>query len=744
MSSSDSDAEMPQQDDQNPRAAEYYGNRARVARKNLIASIDACFLAHSKGDERGLHWVSVNFPRLLDGFRQHHYMVINNNLTLLARCRDEPELRALFRNYVVNHYDLTLGTQFQPPPDPDNADQASLLAYINDLKGRIRKLTDRAWDWGQFAVIPATDSLSSTDLLHIDTNLPGPSALNAAVPGTVAEPQLVPRSPRAEPQQAPRAGNARALTAPLRLLSQIIHNTRTFFRTAPPVDPGPTRPHITPEALNQPPSATPRPETRFTPNLTSPAFYLSSQLRTASPLQPPRPPTEVSNLNTALHLATFDRRVVEAGVADLQQQLQEARDDLAAYKALNPRSLAPQSGSAEASPSNSPAGTPPPAAPPGPAPAAAVVPAVAPALAPAVAPAVVPRAGPPLQPPAPPLLARQPPAITAQVNHRTLQSVLMTLDKLTELHRGTHLLDWVERAEALLSVAFTTWDLNAENETLKHIPCKMSPTLFKSWALLPHDSRPATFSALRAWLQLNNELLVVDHKGLQMSQLVAGKVAQGGDSVALYSQKFLQAWTITGSTDTALQLCLFQKGLINALQTQCVTDPAGRPWTDLPSLIQFAGGREHTYFAKLDLQGDSKTPHRRPRYPSNSTPGLHALDCSELPPPPVPSPGLHALHTPQKRAGPYQGEGSNARARKSWLDNNMPIWAAAIAAGQGNQQAANCHKGPRTAAEAVALGTHGFCVHCCIRPPNAAEHFRQKACHCVPVPPDLKAHIGLN
>ena len=736
---------MPQAPD--PRLVALLANRARVARQNLIANIDACFLAHSRGDEQALHWVAVNFPRLLDHFRSSNRMAdVQNNLQLLSRCRTEPELRALFRNYLVNHYDITLGTQFQPPPEPNPGDHASILAYVTDLKERIRKLTNRALDWGQFAPIPATESFSSTALLDLnlpgpsdvrDLNLPGPSALNAAEPRTAAEPLLAPRSPRAEPLLAPRDGNPRPLTAPLRLLSRIIHLTRTFFKTAPPTTSDPTAPSHLPAGPTQPPPVTPRPRPQNTAHAlpTSPAFYLSSQLRTASPLQSPKPPTEVSNLNLALHMSTMDKLVLDNGVACLQEQLREAQDELAACKALH-RSPAHNSGSVEASPNHSPAASPPPAAP-----------VAAPAAGPVAAPPAMalPSVAGPSRAPAQPL-ARQPPAFTTQVNHRTLQSVLASLEKLTELHRGTQLLDWVERAEALLSVAFTIWDLNAENETLKHIPSKMSPTLFKSWALIPHDNRPSTFAALRAWLQLNNELLVVDHKGLQMSQLVAGKVAQGTDTVAAYAQKFLQAWTITGSTDTALQLCLFQKGLIYALQTQCVTDPAGRPWTDLPALIQFAGGREHTYFAKLDLQGDPKPPHRRPRYPTNNPPGLHAMDCSEPPLPataPAPAPGLNAMHTPQKRSGAYQGEGPSSRPRKSWLDNHMPTWVAAVVAGQGHLQAANCTKGPRTNAEAVALGHAGYCVHCCIRPLNPAEHFRQKNCQCVPVPAELKAILNL-
>ena len=216
---SDSDSDMPQQDlPPDPRMVAMLENRRRVARKALVQNRDACFLAHSQGDERGLHWVIVNFPKLVDHFRSSHFMDINSNLALYNKFLEEPELRALFRNYVVRHYDLTLGAQFQPPQEPNYADPAAVLAYVNDLKHRIAKLTDRALDWGQFLPIPATESLSSTALLASDLHLPGPSALNAAVPMTAAEPQLAPRSPRAEPQPAPRGGNARALTAPLRLL----------------------------------------------------------------------------------------------------------------------------------------------------------------------------------------------------------------------------------------------------------------------------------------------------------------------------------------------------------------------------------------------------------------------------------------------------------------------------------------------------------------------------------------------
>ena len=51
-------------------------------------------------------------PKLLDNFRAHHYMALNTNTHLLARCRAEPELRALLRDFVVKHYDLSLGSQF--------------------------------------------------------------------------------------------------------------------------------------------------------------------------------------------------------------------------------------------------------------------------------------------------------------------------------------------------------------------------------------------------------------------------------------------------------------------------------------------------------------------------------------------------------------------------------------------------------------------------------------------------------
>ena len=121
------------------------------------------------------------------------------------------------------------------------------------------------------------------------------------------------------------------------------------------------------------------------------------------------------------------------------------------------------------------------------------------------------------------------------------------LTTLSEHTTGLPLVTWLDRARALIGLAFPVWNPAAEATALRLLPGKFSEGLFASWSALSPADRPTSLPALLAWVRANNELYVVDHGQRTLEELVSGGMQQGSDSVAVYTQRFHRAWTHTGS-----------------------------------------------------------------------------------------------------------------------------------------------------------------------------------------------------
>ena len=353
----------------------------------------------------------------------------------------------------------------------------------------------------------------------------------------------------------------------------------------------------------------------------------------ASPTGPtipqPADPPGLINVHSALLSTVTKLKETELELALLKQAHHAAQVQLGVARATRPDPTMPPAPTAGL-PSQ-------PATAPGPSSQDAVAP--GPSAAPPLPPGPAPVQG--LQQPAPTALDYAQATRNQQVDKKTFFAALQTLPLLTQQTVGPALVQWIHRMTLLLSLALgELWDSPTHvSWALTQLPQRFDPALMDAYGLLSIHHRPTTVDDMTAWLHYSNETYIVDHQSTAYQSMLKGDLQQGNMTIAQYRHLFETNWALLQSTDDTLKLNCFMRGLRPALAKQCFTDERGMPWTSLPTLIQYAAGKEYAYTssnppAKASTPPVADRPVYKPyqrRQDTNhpTTPKSYALDLKK-------------------------------------------------------------------------------------------------------------------